>query len=321
MGRIKLGKFVANRKGVSSLFIMIYVSLIAVVLISTLFVGLSLSDAGLTSYLRVEQARNQENILISGPGGIIVNPANGLVESIRVNNTGALTARIRAIYIEGKLVCDPSTFSGDSYIASQDSLLIPLTSVTPRISLNATTLNGQWTVTTERGTKSSETGVNLWLGPSDGSSDPNKFYFGPLLLIFNMFHWSNDGGVTWNEGWSIPSSNNRVVWRVLLANIDERQIILDSTSSFALIQNSMQSNKIITWNLPPNSLNPTGLTLDPGEYYFLHFSSSTPKQLGDLKVPIPVTSNFITLVGNFVEQDGRLTQFGQTIPFEAVIIT
>ena len=31
--------------------------------------------------------------------------------------------------------------------------------------------------------------------------------------------------------------------------------------------------------------------------------------------------NFLTFYGSFVETDGTLTAFGQTIPFEAVLIT
>lgn len=318
----RLKPFKENNKGISSLFITIYIALIGILLISTLFVSISITDSSLSSYLRVEQARMQERIMISGPGALNVNDATSQIESIRVNNTGAIVARIRAIYINGKFICDPSKFSGDSYIAPQGAIWIDLTSVFPPITINSTTLNRNWTVTTERGTRSKNTGANLWLGSPNVTSDPNKFYFGPLLLFFNWFHWSNDDGSTWNEGWHIPKDvEGDIIWRILVANIDDRQIILSDTSTFALIQNSQQSNKICLWKLQ-SSLNPTTLELDPGNYYFLHFTPNPnpAPNISKQAVPIPVSSNFITLIGNFVEQNGVLTPFGQTIPFEAVII-
>jgi hypothetical protein len=320
MGEIKtLKKFVNNKKGISSLFIGIYIALIVLLLISTLFIDLSVSHSSLTSYLQVEQDRNQESILISGPGGLNVNTTTGSVESMNVNNTGAIAVRIRALYIAGKFVCDPSTFPNDSYIAPKDSLWIQLSDLDPPITLNDTTLNGQWAVTTQRGTKSSDTGADLWLGPPNNPSNPNKLYFGPLLLIYDMFHWSSDGGSTWNNGWAIPHKTSGVIWRILVANIDNRQIILSSSSSFTLVQNSQQSNNVAVWNIDPALSN--NLCLNSGQYYFLYYSLNGPSDLTNLYTPNPITSNFLTFIGNFVEQNGTLTNFGQTIPFEAVLIT
>ena len=95
----RLKPFKKNTKGISSLFITIYIALIGILLISTLFVSISITDSSLSSYLRVEQARMQEKITISGPGALNVNDATSQIESIRVNNTGAIVTRIRAIYI------------------------------------------------------------------------------------------------------------------------------------------------------------------------------------------------------------------------------
>lgn len=318
-------QLLTNKKGISSLFIGIYVTLLLLVLISTLFVGLSVSNSSVTNYLKVEQDRMQEKILIAGPNALIID-ANGSIRALLVNNTGALTARIRALYIAGKFVCDPSTLPGDSYIAPQGSMWMNLSSVNPPIVLNSKTLNGLWTVTTERGIKSFDTGENLWLGPPGYSSDPNRMYFGPLLLFYNWFHWSNDGGTTWNNGWSIPSAAKNVIWRILIANIDDRQIFLDTESSFALVYNSKQSGKTAIWKIDPyvnpQSLNPLNLGLEAGHYYFLHFSvPSGNVALSSMGSPYNINLNFLTFMGKFVEPNGSLTPFGQTIPFEAVLVT
>jgi hypothetical protein len=313
-------RFIADNRGISSLFIGIYVALLALILISTLFIGLSISHSSLVSTLRVEQDRMQESILIRGPNCINISSTTNAITSLIVNNTGSITTRIRSIYIDGKFICDPSTFIGDSYIASQSSLSIKLSTINPPIYLNTTTLNAVWTVTTERGTESSDIGANLWIGPIGHQFDPNKFYFGPLLLVFNMFHWSSDGGNTWHSGWTIPSGTSNVIWRILVADIDDRQLILSSKSSFALVQNSDQSNKIATWDIGPSNLNPPNLTLKPGQYNFLYFSLNGGN-INNLLVPNPISSNFLTVVGNFVEHDGSQTPFGQTIPFEAVLVT
>ena len=189
----KLSSFLNHKRGISTLFIAIYIALLAVILVSTIFVGISISHSSLTSYLKVEQERMQENIQI-GYQSLSVNNNTGIVESILVNNTGAITSRIRSLYVTGKFICDPSQFSGDSYIAPQSSLLIQLSTINPPLYLNTTTLRGNWTITTERGTEYSEIGINLWLGPLTGLEETNKFYFGPLQLDFNDFYWSNNGG-------------------------------------------------------------------------------------------------------------------------------
>ncbi len=270
--RSKLRKFHANRKGISSLFIAIYIALLVVVLVSSLFVGLSISNSSLNSYLKTEQNRAQESVLIGGgTKGLGVNISNSTITSLIVNNTGAITARIRAIYIGEKFVCDPSTLPGDSYISPQNSLKLNLSALNPPLTLNDTTLFSIWVIATERGSESENTGLNLVFGPPINQNDPDRVYFGPILLIYSMFHWSRDGGNTWHSGWTIPNGNDNVIWRILIANIDKRDIIMSSSSSFALIQNGQQSNKICTWLIGPSNLNPSNLRLQSMNYYFLYF--------------------------------------------------
>lgn len=309
--------FKKDRKAVSSIFIAIYIALFVVILISTLFVGISISNVSLANYIQTEQEKSQEQIIIGGSSqNLRANLSTSTFDSLLVNNTGSLTARIKAIYIDGKIICDPSTFPGDSYIAPQSSLWIDLTNMDKPPKINEASINGNWTVTTERGTKDTELGANLWLGPPIDPNDPNKLYFGPLLLIFNIFHWSSDGGKTWNAGWTIPQSTsaNQVIWRILVADIDKRSIKLDSDSNFALIANNNLQNQICSWDIDTSR---TTTTLIPEKYTFIYFSNVN----GNLPPSPRITSNFMTILGSFIENDGTLTAFGQTIPFEAVLVT
>lgn len=299
-----------NTKGVSSLFISIYVALLTIIIISALFYGLSVSHSSLTSYLVNEQNRTQEKILVKA-----LNATANEIQFILINNTGGITVRIRSIYADGKFICDPSSFSGDSYIKPQDSKWIALSPF--HIHINFTTLDGNWTVTTERGIKSSNTGENL-LSAGNYQEDSNKLYFGPLLLWFNEFKWSNNNGITWNDGWTIPQNPGNVIWRILVEDIDERPIVINTNSSFALIQNSQQPNKIATWQI--DSSHPENLLLTPGRRVYLNFSLNGPNKLDYMYSPIPIASNFLTILGSFVESDGSLKGFAQTIPFEAVRI-
>jgi hypothetical protein len=325
-----LKKLSRDKKGVSSLFIAIYISLLVVVLITTLFIGISTSRSALADYLKVEQERMQENILITGPKGLKLSPDESTVESIQVSNTGSIPVRIRALYIDEKLVCDPAEFPGDAYIAPKKAIWINLTgNVNPPVALNDTTLNAMWTVTTERGTKSSEIGSNLLFG-SPYTPSTSKFYFGPLLIIFDMFYWTNDG-THWHSGWSIPAQTSNVTWRILLADVDDRPITINDTSFFTLIGNLNQQNKVLYWYVNTDPLLTSTMTFIPQNYYFVSFSLSKPISEGG-KLPANAQgitglsewascTNFLVFTGHFTEKNGTQTPFGQTIPFEAVLIT
>lgn len=313
-------RFVKDRKGVSSLFIAIYIALLAVLLISTLFFGLVVSRAGLTEYLKVEQERMQENIVLSK----FETDSNGLyVTYLQVNNTGAITVRIRALYIGGIFFCDPSKFEGDAYIDPGDYLDIELfPSVT--IPFTEDVLNAQWTVTTERGTRSSEMGMNLWEKTGGPIYTPSKFYCGPLMILFDMFHWRSGAG-PWKSGWIIPQKATAVTWRILLTNVDTRTIVLNETSCFTLVGNERMQNKIVSWYIDPEL---SSMTINPGKFYFVYYTWSFPysKPGAQPQTPSGLTAglpciNFLVFTGYFIEADGSEMPFGQTIPFEAVLIT
>jgi hypothetical protein len=317
-GKTFLRKLSRGKKGISSIFIAIYLALIVILLITALFVGQVISRSSLTDYLKIEQERRQENIQITK---IVTDESATNVLYVQVNNTGAITVRIRALYVGEEFKLDPSTLVGDSYIEPKEAMNITLI---PPIRFDGDVLSVQWTVTTERGTRSSELGMNLWEETSNPVYTPNKFYFGPLMLLFDMFHWRSGTG-PWKSGWSIPKAATDVTWRILLTDADSRPITITDTSCFTLVGNQIQTNKIVPWFVNPEL---GSLTFLPGRYYFVYYtwdrpySDSGPQTQGPdgLNVGMPCI-NFLTFTGHFMELNGTTTAFGQTIPFEAVLIT
>jgi hypothetical protein len=324
----QLRNFVKDRKALSPLFVSLYLAILAILLISTLFIALHVSSSALTERMRIEQERMQESITLVGPEALNLTEGT-IVHMLRVNNTGSITVRIRALYIDHTFVCDPSEFAGDAYIEPKEALWIQLyPNVNPPILWNDTTIEGYWTVTTERSTRASEVGGELKYGNPWIPYSPNKFYFGPLMLVFDMFHW-RVGADPWRSGWTIPKgtgvgAKEGVTWRILLVNVDDRDIIITDTSCLTLISNDNSPKDPLPWYIDP-TLSET--TLKPGIFNFVHYTWSKPFSEGGTK-PQDVTMKelttcitFLTFYGSFVEPDGTLTPFGQTIPFEAVLIT
>ena len=196
-------KLSRDKKGVSTLFISIYIALLATMLISTIFVGISLSGSGLIESLRGEQERIQESILISGPDGMKLLPDFATVESLRVQNTGSISVQIKALYIGQNFICDPS-LAEDTTIAPGEEKWINLLFTNPNlpITLDDFALENLWKVTTARGTTSSETGSNILFDPTKPTS-PQEFYIGPFMIFFDMFNWKSGNG-PWESGWTIP---------------------------------------------------------------------------------------------------------------------
>jgi len=144
------------------------------------------------------------------------------------------------------------------------------------------------------------------------------------MLMFDMFHWRSGSG-PWRNGWTIPKGTKDVTWRILLVNVDDRDIIITDTSCLTLISNDNSPKDPLPWYVDP-TLSQT--TFKPGIFNFVYYTWSKPfSESGASKQGVTgITEsttciNFLTFFGSFVEPDGILTPFGQTIPFEAVLIT
>ena len=324
---VRVRKFTKDKKGISPLFISLYLALITILLISLLFFAIEVSSSGLKSRLKIEQERMQERIVLVGPEALELTEGS-VVESLLVDNIGSITVRIRALYIGHEFICDPSEFEGDAYVEPKESLWINLSSVTPQIIFNTKTANAYWTVTTERGSRASEIGGKLKWGEHDEPPTLGKFYWGPLMIVFDMFHWrSESGSGLWTSGWSIPKGTKDVTWRILCVNVDNRDIVITDTSCLTLISNDNSPKDPLPWYIDPTSPYQT-MTLKPGVFNFIHYTWSKPFSAGGAKrqavtgmQELTTCITFLTFFGHFIEVDGTLTPFGQTVPFEAVLIT
>lgn len=301
----------ADKRGLSSVFVTIYISLIVVSLATILFTSLQMSSSAINESIRIENERSLEKIVIPKPNGINLTQ-NGEVHMLVVKNIGSIAVRIRGVYVDSRFVMDPSVRSDDAYIDPNENITIPLW---PRHIINwDDTMYSLWTVTTERGTKYSDYGYNIWRG-SSGWGDQPRFYFGPLMINFDQFYWRVGTG-PWRNGWSIPKGTpgggETLYWRIMVMNVDNRTIILNNTSGFTLICNDPAPKNPLTWYIDEDR---TNMVLAPNIPNWIHYSGKTNIGSGTTYI------NFLTFYGSFIEGDGTLSRFGQTVPFEAVFTT
>jgi len=316
-------RIIRNKKGVSPAFVAIYLAMLAILLISVLFAALNIYGTSVTERMKMEEEKQQESVALAGPAALNLTAGEEFFEALRVNNTGTITIRIRALYINHNFICDPSTFQGDSYINGKGYLWIRLYP-NVKITLDKTPLNATWTVTTERGTKAYETTERLLWGKPDNPYNPMRFYIGPLMIMFDMFHWRSGTG-PWQNGWSIPKNTIDVTWRILISNIDNRDIEVTDKSSLTLISNDNAPNAPVPWYIDPAL---SSLYYKPGSFYFIYYAWSKPVSEGGSSRQSAngfgdgtTCITFLMFLGSFIEPNGTRTSYGQTIPFEAVHVT
>lgn len=321
--KIRVFQLLNNKRGVSSLMITIYVLLLAIILISTLFISVSIGKLGLSSSMKAEQERMQEGISIGGPGGMELDGT--AVTSLRVNNTGSIAIRIRAIYIGEDFKCDPSTFEGDAYIKPKEYLWIQLSD---NIAINyEQTKKLNWAVTTERGTSVTERGEIIFEGPTAPDQDTTNIRVGPFELAFEEFYWSKSEPVSWNPGWSIPVGTKNVIFKITVKNIDDEPILLNYRCCFTLVGNDDIPNNRLFWYIrPPQS---GDLIVNPGNEVTIIYDRDAPGSKTNPTVPNfdkyqkgSTCINYLIFTGYYAYSNGipNLNKpLAQTIPFEAVL--
>ena len=130
-----------------------------------------------------------------------------------------------------------------------------------------------------------------------------------------------------NAGWNVPKGIS-CAFKITITNIDARDITLSRYSALSPIANEFSSGS--TWFLEPTT--PSTLTQElPAEQDSeMIFIWSTPKNFvytGLSNTPSTfynaecTCSVFLTLYGVYHEQDGTLTPYSQTIPFEALVMS
>ncbi len=319
-----MAKKLGNR-GVSTVFGSILFMILVVTLASILFFALYTFNNQVQESIKLEEERRQEGIVLYGLATQNLSEAEYITE-IFVNNTGSITSRIRAIYIDSEFLCDPSDPTinlDDTYINEKEStrILVP-----PGVEYEAT---AKMTVATERGIKSTE---YEWRLKHGGGSPPNYeqrgSYFGPLWLDFNEFYFTEcdpkNGSYdpsTWKPGWKIEVGTGTIAWNITVKNVDDRNITINHFSCFTLFPNQSPSNRR-AWYIEPLT-EPLTQFIKVNETVNIIYIWSKPKSVStapqDIYNTVCRNKVFLTFFGVFHEHDGTTKPYGQTIPFEAVL--
>ena len=315
-----------RNKGISTVFGSILVLILVLGLAMTLFLSIYRYNYSVQEAVKVEEERMQERIILCA---LTTDNSSGTeyVSAIFVNNTGTITSRIRAIYIDNEFLCDPSDPSinlDDTYIDAKESLWIVLP---PGVEYDPA---AKITVATERGIKSSEYEGNLKGGGRPPPYEAGRFYLGPLMLDFNKFYYINatkdgyyvprpDGG---EPGWEIEVGTGHIVWNITVKNVDNRNITINQFSGFCLVPNDEPDNRRC-WYLEPPPASFTKLIM-PNETVHLIYIWEKPKNVSTNFAQSIYSTQcrnkvFLTFFGFFHEHDGTTKPYGQTIPFEAVL--
>jgi hypothetical protein len=315
----------AIKRGISSIFIAIYLALIVITFGVTLFSSIQISNASMMERLRIEQEKEQEALMLQ-TGSITV--VNNIIDSINITNTGSITLRIRGIYIGYNLVSDLSTT--DEYINPQKSLEIDISNANVPLGVNEFL---PITITTERGTSFTKI-IHELLGSPTGDQSEDSIC-GPIKLIWDQFHWTyfsanfnlqflRSAGTVWNGGWSVVP-NNYVIWRIRIQNVDKynREIQLGNKSSLILVSNEVGSVYTFYIDMPCSDK-----VIRPNQYAAIYFVWKIPEPTSRVQsnakaTPQATGPDSARTCITFLLLEGKIgdTSLGQTIPFQAVLLS
>ena len=301
-----------RNRGISSVFGSILILVLVLTLASTLFLSLYAYEEKAEESITVEEQRVQEKIVLLSLATENVSGTEYL-RAIFVNNTGTITTRIRAVYIDENFVCDPTNPSlnpTDTYINPKDSLWIQIPNNLLYEPLS------KIEVATERGIKSVEYEWKLKTG-SEAEPPPEtlRTNFGPLLLDFEKFYYTeNDGSYdpnSWKPGWSVEQGAT-VVWNITVTNIDDRDITINKYSGFTLVSNDGGVQK--PWFIePPDGLDT--LFIASNSTVHLIYIWDRPRMTQGVSNQSVYNQNdrskvFLTFFGIFHEHDGTTKPYG-----------
>lgn len=308
-----------NNQGIAPVIGIVFVLILVVTLASTLFLSLYSYKEKAQESINLEEERVQEKIVLQSLSTENVTGTEYL-KNLSIKNAGTITSRIRAIYIDNDFICDPTDPSlnpDDTYINPKETRTLQLPNnqeYEPLLKIE---------VATERGTKAVE---YEWILRGDNQTtspaEVQKVYFGPLLLDFDKFYYTEYDNLndpdSWRPGWSVENSIE-VVWNITVTNIDDRNITINKYSSFTLVKNAEGGQR--PWFIePPNELDtmfiPANTTVSI-LYVWDGPQSGSSQSVFNQNQECRV---FMSFFGFFHEKDGSTTPYGQTIPFEAVLL-
>jgi PKD repeat protein len=315
-----------GNKGTSTVFGSILLIILVLTLASILFLTLYKHNESVREAISLEEERKQERIVLCGLATENTSGTEYII-ALFVNNTGSIISRIRAVYIGNDLLCDPSNYAinpGDTYIDEKESLWILLP---PGVEYEA---SAKMTVATERGIKSTEYAGRL----KQGGGPPPYYnqtgsYFGPLWLDFNKFYYTECDPTSgsydpsaWKPGWKIQVGSGSIVWNITVKNVDDRDITINEFSCLTLFPNQSPSNRR-AWYIEPPVENFTQF-IAVNETVNIIYIWTNPKSVStrtqDIYNTVCRNKVFLTFIGFFHEHDGTTKPYGQTIPFEAVLV-
>ena len=311
-----------GNKGTSTVFGSIYFIILVSTLASILFI--TLYDYNYTSQtsIKTEEERMQEKIVLCDLDTTNISGTE-YITVISINNTGSITCRIRAVYIDEEFLCDPSNKAinpDDTYINPGQLARIFLP---PGVEYEETS---KMAIATERGIKSVEYEYILKHGgrPPTSGEQP-KLAYGPLELHFDSFYyttWRNDtyNPLNWMPGWNITADAKEIVWNITVTNVDYRNITINKYSCLTLVPSQGSSSRLPWYIEPPQGS--SSQFLESGKNSSIIYIWSTPDKGDPNKIyqtPFSLNKVFLTFFGVFHEPDGSNKTYGQTIPFEAVI--
>jgi hypothetical protein len=301
--------------GVSTVFGSILFIILVVALMSTLSVALFQYNKASEIALNSEQQRAQEKIALK----YLTTDTNNNILKIRIDNMGSVLTKIRAIYIDEQLICDPSTYALTS-ISPQGFLLLdlqPTTQYVPTSKLIATTETGIKSIEYESVLKGDHTYVQRT--PSN---------FGPLALNYADFTYGGITGSTyptsgWLPGWTVPGGSE-IVWKISVNSTISKNIILNEYSCFTLVTTSSPRTQI-PWYIDKvqHQDGTFSNTIQPFENFVtITYRYNTPLN-GNQKITFPsntLSDVFLTCYGSITDVTTS-KPYGQTIPFEAILNT
>jgi PKD repeat protein len=319
---------IRNNKGVATVYGTVLLVILVVTLASLLFVDLSRYNQMVQGALTLEDERLQEEIALQSLVTNLDTNETEYISAILVNNTGAITVRIRALYVNEVFISDPSDPAlnpADTYINPQDALWIQVPSTLVYVP------SDRLAVATERGIKSIEY-ASVLKAAGGGSQPPSDilWYFGPLMLDFDKFYYREVDSTgtyisssVWKPGWKVEAGSGTIAWNITVKNIDYRNITLNQYSCLTLWPNDSPSNRR-AWYLEPTDATTTQF-IAVNETVNLIYIWKTPKTVQQTPRSVYTTMCrnrvFLTFFGTFHELDNTTKPYGQTIPFEAVICT
>jgi len=312
-----------KNKGVSTVFGSILFIILVITLASTLFFTLYRYNHSVQESIKLEEERMQERIVLCALT-TQNQSGNEYITAILINNTGSITSRVRAVYIDNEFLCDPSEYA-ETYLNAKESLWIVLPA---GVKYEA---NAMMAVATERGIKSVE---YEWRLKHGGEFNPpieqTRFYFGPLMLDFNKFYYTEcdpkNGSYdpsTWKAGWEIEIGTGSIAWNITVKNVDDRDITINQFSCFTLFPNKSPSNRRAWYIEPPQESFTQFIASNKTVNIIYIWDRPKMVQTTPQNIYTTVCRNkvFLTFFGLFYEHDGTTKPYGQTIPFEAVLCT